>query len=96
MKLLFTGTLRGKNRHQGDLRRRANQQINVDMSRIGHSSYYERNKQFYYPLLHFSETGKTMNTTENNNNLTLESGVRQVELGVSSALDTSKVRDEGL
>ena len=37
-----------------------------------------------------------MNTTENNNNLTLESGVRQVELGVSSALDTSKVRDEGL
>ena len=66
------------------------------MSRIGHSSCHERNKQFYYPLLHFSETGKTMNTTENNNNLTLESGVRQVELGVSSALDTSKVRDEGL
>ena len=37
-----------------------------------------------------------MKTTENNNNLTPESGVRQVELGVSSALDTSKVRDEGL
>ena len=37
-----------------------------------------------------------MKTTENNNNLTPEPGVRQVELGVSSALDTSKVRDEGL
>ena len=53
------------------------------------------NKHFYYPPLHFSETGKSVKTTENNNNnITPESGVRQVELGVSSALDTSKVRDE--
>ena len=52
-----------------------------------------KTNSFITPFLHFSETCKSVKNAENNNNLTLESGVRQVELGVSSALDTSKVGD---
>ena len=52
-----------------------------------------KTNSFITPFLHFSETCKSVKNAENNNNLTLESGVRQVELGVSSALDTSNVGD---